>query len=204
MKIFALFILHISSLTIFGQDSLLSRYFPMTENNVRYEKTLEIKGISQKVIFQRANIWVLHTDRSEQDGILKTDDVEMSSVMYKDVFHLPFLEPNLILGVYKSSVLLPVYFSLKIYCKAGRARVVLDDISFDKKKIPIEFYREQLDMIKMLYGVHLEVDKETINKDYMRQYESEFRYFLSSIDNKFRGIINGCIKAISTKSESEF
>ena len=43
-----------------------------------------------------------------------------------------------------------------------------------------------------------------VNKEYLQQFEAELKVNFQKANEKFNTLVDNCIKALSTKSESEF
>lgn len=192
---------------IISHDSILNAVFPMKESKVIYELVVITDSVSQQELFKRSKIWQTKMFNSPKDA-QNFDDKGLGFISIKTNFSEPYNDPFAESGDDKI-LNLNFVFTVKIYTKNGKAKIVIDDLMmFDAKMklFPIETHfsiqtQEEDSMLPLL-------PKRLRRK--FNNYESRKRELLSwketyeHADVEFKSIMEGFRNAMILKSESDF
>jgi hypothetical protein len=151
-------------------------YLPKEEGKVIYQKVLDLKGMSAKDIFRRANFWFIDSFKSPND-VINYNNPEEGIIMGKGNVNLTWVNEKAAL-VTPITVLLS--FSIKMEVKEEKLRYSVFDLSISDltlrnfRPIESEFTQEKM------YSKKGKPDKYSWDWYYL--YEDAIRSLESSIE----------------------
>jgi tetratricopeptide (TPR) repeat protein len=92
---------------------------------VMIDNITKAEGISKDELYSNAKVWLASFFNSATD-VIKLDDKENGIIISKGLFAFEWKG-----GLFKMNYYSNCYFTLKIYCKEGRFRVIWTDFKFD-------------------------------------------------------------------------
>ena len=98
------------------------------EGLVMIDNITKAEGISKDELYSNAKVWLALFFNSATD-VIKLDDKENGIIISKGLFAFAWKG-----GLFNMNYNSNCYFTLKIYCKEGRFRVIWTDFKFDLMK----------------------------------------------------------------------
>lgn len=190
-----------------SHDSILHKIFPFKDSKVYYELVIDADTLKKNDLFERAKIWQVKMFNSPKTS-QQFQDKESGFIALKTNFSEPYRDP---LGKTSSDSIinLSFIFSLKIYLKNYKAKIVIDNINMlgiNLEEEPIETHfltqtRKEDDIISELpkrlqrqFNNYAEREKE------LTSWNKTYRY----ANIEFKSIMENFKNAILSKSESDF
>lgn len=196
-----------SSDFIKSHDSLLNAVFPIKESKVYYELVVKADSINQNELFKRAKIWQPKMFNSPKDA-QAFEDREIGFISIKTNFSSPYKDP-LSESVNDKIINLSFLFSLKIYTKDNKAKIVIDDLMMFGNKMelyPIEtHFSTQTQVVdSMIQQLPKRLRSRFNNYEERKKELISWKETYDYSDAEFISILESFKKAMTLKSESDF
>ncbi|MGN6532988.1 MAG: DUF4468 domain-containing protein, partial [Ginsengibacter sp.] len=187
-----------------SHDSILHKVFSFNDSKIHYELIISADSLKQNNLFQRAKIWqvkMLNSPKYSQ----QFEDKEGGFIALQAAFSEPYSDP-----LTKGSIIdLSFFFSLKIYVKDYKAKIVIDDIKMvgvDSEQEPIEthFLTQTKKADYMISQLPKKMQKRFNNYD---ERENELKAIAKTYEFanlEFISLMNDFKNAIISKSEADF
>lgn len=188
-----------------SHDSILHKVFPFNDSTISYELIINADSLKKNELFQRAKIWqvkMLNSPKASQ----QFEDKDGGFIALKTNFSEPYKDP---LSKSGSIINLRFIFSVKIYLKDYKAKIVIDNlkmVGLDLEDEPIEthFLTQTQKADYMISQLPKRTQERFNNYD---ERENELKAIAKTYEYanaEFYSIVQDFKKFLTIKSESDF
>lgn len=187
-----------------SHDSMMHKIFPFNDSTVHYELIINVDSVKKNILFQRAKIWqvkMLNSPKYSQ----QFEDKEGGFIALQAAFSEPYNDP-----LSKGSIIdLSFFFSLKIYVKDYKAKIVIDDIKMigvDSEQEPIETHfltqtqKEDIMISQLPKKMRGRFNNYNERENELKAMAKTYQY----ANLEFISLMNDFKNAIINKSEGDF
>lgn len=165
------------------------------EGSVYFEKVFEVKGTKDE-LYSKGKLWLSQMVH-DLNAALVNDDKPNGTLVIKtnmDVAYVTQRTKNK--GVELNPFTSTIYFTLKLYFKDDKAKILVDNIQFEK-----DFYHNLRDLnASYIKDVNAMAPKSAKEADTKRSYS----LFVNGIANSINNLQQQFYKVIIKKSEADF